>query len=163
MTVTVRQRGSRIGAIAVALMLTAPVAPLLAQAAEEPIAIGFVGGPGEPGTLAALRFSLPVWSRSDVDIDAGRVGWSEPDNESLFLSFEFRILHRPRTEMKRPRGFILGVNVAGGGVAPAFGYGLDLLATRHMRLGVELTTGGTPRAGPRVFAKLYIVGRPGTR
>jgi hypothetical protein len=91
------------------------------------------------------------------------MGWSEPDNESLFISAEFRILHHPRTEMKRPRGFILGVNIAKGGLAPAFGYGLDLVATRRMRLGVELTTGGTPRAGPRVFAKLYLLGRSGPR
>jgi hypothetical protein len=149
-----------------AFTLSAPDAALARQvpsSSDNTVDVGLVAGPGWLGTLAAARFSLPVWPRADVDLDAGRFGWSDSNNESLLLSLQFRIFDRPRGEMSRTHGFILGVSVARGGVAPAFGYGFDVLATRRARLGAEVTTGGSPNAGPRAFAKLYLVWRAGAR
>jgi hypothetical protein len=156
-------RRSWIG-VCVLSLLAVPAVSLARQeppASGNTVDVGLVSGPGWPGTLAALRFSMPAWPRSDVDLDVGRIGWSEPGNESLLLSLQFRILHRRRFEMNRTRGFIVGANLARGGLAPAFGYGVDMLATRRVRVGAEFTTGGTPKAGPRAFAKVYLVWRQG--
>lgn len=166
MTRTVSRRRVR-AAVVMMFALSIGVTPAAAgqapAAGNEPAAVGAVVGAGWPGSLAALRVSLPAWSRADLDVDAGHIGWSSSLSSSLFVSLQVRILHAARSAAARTRGFIVGVNVADGGVAPAVGYGLDLLATRRLRVGAEFTTGGSPNAGPRVLAKLYVVGRPAVR
>jgi hypothetical protein len=103
--------------------------------------------------------SLPAGGRIDLDLDFGRYGWSDPSLESFYVGVQLRVLHRSRKAMTRPRGFVIGASRADGGLAPAFGYSLDLLATRRARLGVEVTTGGSPNAGPRMFAKVFVLWR----
>lgn len=156
--------------------LVAQTAPPSTAAAEH---FG-IGGYGALGTsaLSALRVSVPLGERAGLDVDIGRVHSGDRPNRAF--GAQVRWLWRGRAEQGGSGYWVVGVlrlnetnrYWASAGRArwevveyrtptmPQFGYGWDWQGRRGTRLGLELLTGSEGEAGPRLFAKLFIVWGP---
>ena len=163
----------------VASVVVATAAQAQDAAPPEHAGVGFSGATGIPGAVAAVRVSVPATPRLGFDIEAGR-GLTAGDpytavggqmrwhwrgrsvaGGSMFGVFG-AVVHgvTQRTEIRFPdRTFVQTERKTA--VAPQLGVGWDWQARHGTRLGVELTTGGSTAAGPRILAKLFAVwGRP---
>jgi hypothetical protein len=163
-----------LGACAV-LVLTAR--PAAAQEGPAPVhmSVGLLGAAGIPGPVAALRFSA-IGARAGFDIDWGVLADDGPA-DNRFVAAQLRILTRrrtegghrvavlvggnqrdtvQRTEIRYPGGITIVRETPMSGIAGQFGVGFDWLGSRS-RIGLDLVTGGSGSAGPRIFAKLFVV------
>lgn len=162
------------------------VSPLFAQTAPPAAAtvehFG-IGGYGALGTsaLSAIRLSVPLGDRAGLDVDIGRVHSGDDPNRAF--GAQVRWLWRGREEHGGSGYWVFGVlrlnetyrYWASAGrerwevveyrtpTLPQFGYGWDWQGRRGTRLGLELLTGSEGEAGPRLFARLFIVWGPRAR
>lgn len=142
-----------------------------------------IGGFGAVGTaaLGAIRLSAPLGAKAGLDVDIGRTHTREDRNAAV--GAQVRWLWRGRGTGGNSGYFIFGAlrlqetrrywASAGRGrwevvehrspTMPQFGYGWDWLAPSGTRLGLELTTGSEGEAGPRAFAKVFLVWGPSLR
>ena len=139
------------------------------------MSVGLLGAAGIPGPVAALRFSA-IGARAGFDIDWGVLADDGPA-DNRFVAAQLRILtsrrteggHRVavliggnqrdavvRTEIRWPGGLRTVQETPASGIAGQFGVGFDWLG-RRSRIGLDLVTGVSDSAGPRIFAKLFVV------
>lgn len=167
----------RIATLGAAALLT--LAPRLAAAQDGPspvhMSVGLLGGAGIPGPVASIRFSA-IGARAGFDVDWGVLADNGPA-DNRFVAAQLRILthrrteggHRvavlvggnqrdtvQRTEIRYPGGITIVRETPTSGIAGQFGVGFDWLRSRS-RIGLDLVTGGSGSAGPRIFAKLFVV------
>ena len=174
--------------IVAAALFTALVQPAFAAAQNAPAPLPpaehfGLGAYGAVGTSAigALRLSLPLGQKAGLDVDVGQVRSRDEPNSSMGI--QVRYLWRGRRATGGSGYFVIGVLrlhethriLAGDGrrtweiverrtpTMPQVGYGWDWQHRRGTRLGLELTTGSEGEAGPRAFAKLFIVWGPPLR
>ena len=152
-----------------------PVRPP-ASPVERRVAIGGVGGPGNAGLLGAFRLSVPASPRVSFDADGGLVS-STTDRSRGMLGAQLRWLRKVRgdngmsdygifgvmhmreerrTEIRFPDQTIVRTEHVSG-ITPVVGYGIDWVHATGTRAGVEITGGGSENAGPRLFAKGFVV------
>ncbi len=168
--------------VTVALVLLLPPAVVCGQDAAVPPAaehVGF-GAVGAVGTsaLGALRVSIPIGEQGGCDVDVGRVRSAGDPGRAIGL--QVRYLWRGRAARGSSGYWLFGIlrlnetrrYWASAGrerwevverrtpTVPQFGYGWDWQGRRGTRLGFELTTGTEGEAGPRIFAKLFVVWGP---
>jgi hypothetical protein len=176
----------------VMLMALLHSAPVAGQTAASPppagrpaghFGIGGSGALGMPGAVAAARFSAPLSKKAGFDFDIGRITASSAHGPRRTLAAQFRVHHRGRAEQGNSGYFIFGamhmkeilrteVRFPGEtivriepvvGTSPQFGYGWDYQASPGTRLGFEVITGGSEKAGPRMFARLFVLWGPPAR
>lgn len=151
--------------------------------ADEHFGLGGFGGLGT-SALSAIRVSVPLGTTAGLDVDIGRVHTGDDPNRAI--GAQVRWLWRGRATHGGSGYWLFGVlrlnetrrYWAGAGrerwevverrapTMPQVGYGWDWQGRRGTRLGLELMTGSEGEAGPRAFAKLFIVWGPplgGTR
>jgi hypothetical protein len=167
----------------VALFLILHAAVMRGQDAAPPAAVAEhfgVGVFGAIGTsaLRAFRVSMPLGTNAGLDVDIGRVPSRDDPNRAIGV--QVRYLRRGRQTTGASGYWLFGVlrvnethrYWASAGrttwevverrtpTLPQVGYGWDWQGRRGTRLGFELTTGSEGEAGPRVFAKVFVVWGP---
>jgi hypothetical protein len=168
-----------VAVLPIALCGTASAQQNAAPSSPAHVAIGGLAGAGIPGPVLAIRFGL-VGSRFGFDFDWGVVndaGRSAAGLDDRFIAAQMRVLIGKRKENGAGLSFLAGMNhldtatrtnirwpdgtrtvqvTPVSGSAGQVGIGFEWLGN-HSRVGLDLVTGAAGEAGPRLFAKLFVV------
>jgi hypothetical protein len=139
----------------------------------ERFGIGMLGGLGYPGPLFGVRASIPASPKVGFDLDVAfnpdvgrmvtgqlRYLWKGRNVDGVSPHWIIGAVYfqsTSRSEIRWPDGTRTVTETPHSNVAGQFGIGFDAVTDRGGRVGVQFTTGVAPRAGPVIYAKLFVL------